>query len=320
MLVDIGVNFTNSQLHKDQAKLIHEAGEANVRVIVLTGTSENVSRKSISMLDHRLQGVPASDLCHLFSTVGVHPHEATSWKGKETGTSTSSKTIGTLQALREMLKDHRAVAVGECGLDYNRNHSPPEVQRAVFRAQVDLALELKMPLFLHEREAHIDLIGILDEAFGVCTSATTKQDGKITGDRQIEVERTRLESLGGKKEPPVPVVVHCFTGSARDLRAYLARGYYIGLTGTICKHVRGAPLRELLSTHQLPLDRLMLETDAPFMGFVKSRRRSEPADVVGVANCVADCLNVPLAQVCETTTRNALRFFRLDPTRLSIDS
>ena len=91
--------------------------------------------------------------------------------------------------------------------------------------------------------------------------------------------------------------------------AYVVRGFFIGFTGTICKKERGAPLRALLP--HLPLDRIMIETDAPYMGFVKGRRRSEPADVVGVAEKLAETLGVSLASVAAQTTASARSFFRL---------
>ena len=111
-----------------------------------------------------------------------------------------------------------AKAVGECGLDYNRNYSSRKDQMQAFRAQVALAVELKLPLFLHEREAHDDLISVLDEF-------------QLAGD-----ERQQLP----------PIVVHCFTGTSDEAAEYIQRGYYIGFTGTICKKERGAPLRDIL--------------------------------------------------------------------------
>lgn len=106
-----------------------------------------------------------------------------------------------------------------------------------------------------------------------------------------------------------PLVVHCFTGTAAEAAEYIRRGYYIGFTGTVCKKERGAPLRALLP--RIPLDRIMIETDAPYMGFLKTRRSSEPADVVLVAAEIARCLSTDTSAVREATTRNATRFFRL---------
>lgn len=185
----------------------------------------------------------------------------------------------TIQEMRSMLSDPLAKAVGECGLDYNRLYSSKEEQLHAFRQQVALACELDLPMFLHEREAHDDFLQVLDE----------------------------FDAQQQQQLPPI--VVHCFTGTLEEARAYIRRGYYLGFAGTICKKQRGAHLRELLC--YLPLERVMIETDAPFMGFVKGRRRSEPVDAVGVAEKISDCLGVSLEEVCRVTTENARSLFGL---------
>eukprot|EP00808_Paulinella_micropora_P024387 g79501.t1 len=286
----------------------HSASQSSQKTTVTTVTS---SRQTTSA---------NSSSSQLFATAGVHPHEASSWiwpngdgpdgrfgrssssskdnvragphgdpADSPAGAGTDKKAVaaarsrggaigparrgqgsaqGTEAVLRRLLLDPRVIAVGECGLDYNRDFSPRQVQLDVFRAQLQLARELGRPVFVHEREAHLDLCAVLDEVL---------HNGHCSPVKAIV-------------QSPVKVVVHCFTGNAAEAAEYVRRGYYIGLTGTICKHERGAALRDMLNKSIVPLSRLMLETDAPFMGFVKWRRRSEPADVVGVAQCVADCL------------------------------
>src|SRR5262249_4436563 len=149
----------------------------------------------------------------LFSTAGVHPHEA------------SRCDEATLRELRELAGQAEIVALGECGLDFHRNFSPRPVQEQVFAAQVALALELGKPLFLHEREASTSLLAILDRF---------------------------ADSTG---QLSVPVVVHCFTGTAQALEEYLVRDFFIGITGWICDERRGRPLQELIK--RVPLSRLM---------------------------------------------------------------
>ncbi len=126
------------------------------------------------------------------------------------------------------------------------------------------------------RDAHKDLVKVLDEF-----------------DRELP-----------------PIVVHCFTGTKNEAMSYIERGYYIGFTGTICKKERGAPLRELLPS--IPLEKIMVETDAPYMGFQKKRKSSEPADCVEVARKLAETINVSFSTVCDVTTSNALKFFRIE--------
>jgi len=180
--------------------------------------------------------------------------------------------------LRELLRDPLASAVGECGLDYFRNFSPHSAQQNAFRLQLDLAVETGKPAFLHQRDAHADFVAILADY---------------------------LPQLSG-------AVAHCFTGQADELHAYLDMGLYVGITGWICDERRGQHLRELVRL--IPRDRLMIETDAPYLlpRDLEPRpasRRNEPRHLPHVLNTIAQCRNEPPAEVAEWTTRNALRFF-----------
>eukprot|EP00039_Didymoeca_costata_P024392 m.10178 g.10178 ORF g.10178 m.10178 type:complete len:303 (-) comp4215_c0_seq1:197-1105(-) len=280
--VDIGVNILNRQLEKDRDAIMARAHEAGVAMI-MTGTSLKNSRDTVHFCQqyNKKHASPGLTTC----TVGVHPHEAKHYN-KDTTAELEKLLTGTKN-------DGVAIAVGECGLDYNRNFSSREAQLFAFKSQLSLAIRLKLPLFCHERDAHEDFLSVVD-SFNV-----KKQAG---GGEAID-SSTSSESLP-------PLVVHCFTGNESELDAYIARGFYIGLTGTICKFKRGATLRELVK--RIPHDRLLIETDAPFMGFVKTRRRSEPEDVLGVASKIAECLGVTKEYVCKATTENASRFFNLD--------
>lgn len=261
-VVDIGVNLTHRAFRRHWRDVVRRAVDAGVHKLILTGTSVEGSREGLRMAQ---QWLDETNSRNLYATVGVHPHDAKTW----------SET--TLDEMRELLRHPLAVAVGECGLDYNRNFSSPSDQTHAFREQVKLAVELEKPLFLHEREAHGGLLGVLDEF----------EEGKLP-----------------------PVVAHCFTGTKEEALEYVKRGYYVGFTGTVCKKERGAPLRELLPS--LPLERIMVETDAPFMGFKKGRRSSEPADCVDVAKKVAEATDILAETAYEVTTANALRFFGID--------
>lgn len=264
-VVDIGVNLTHKAFQNRWKDVVRQAIVAGVDTILLTGTCLDRSRQCMEMAQQWLDeegGTP-----NLFFTVGVHPHDAKTWR--DDGTSA--------QAMKELLKHPLAVAVGECGLDYNRNFSSKEEQNLAFLRQVELACECNLPLFLHEREGHEDLVKVLDEV--------------------------------AKTKTLPPIVVHCFTGTEAEALAYIERGYFIGFTGTICKKERGAPLRALLP--KLPLDRLMVETDAPFMGFQKGKRSSSPADCADVAKKLAETMGISLEHACQTTTETALSFFQI---------
>ena len=297
-LVDIGVNLTHRALIKHWKEVVQRAIDANVDRMLLTGTSIKSSRESIQLA--REWSDDNDGKRNLLCTVGIHPHDAKLFHPKAaeapveestSSSSTSSTTctskvdaVDTISEMREMITTNRplVVAVGECGLDYNRNFSSKTDQIHAFREQVKLACELQMPLFVHEREASADTMRIFDQ---------------IIADDSI---------------PPLPpVVIHCFTGEASEAMAYIDRGFYIGFTGTICKKERGAHLRNFLPS--IPLDRILIETDAPFMSFLKRKkaRHSEPSHVVGVAEEISRTMGISLIEVCRTTTKTAEDFFCL---------
>ncbi|MEO8705489.1 MAG: TatD family hydrolase, partial [Kofleriaceae bacterium] len=257
-IIDIGVNLTHRSFAGDRERVIDDAIAAGVTRMILTGTSEDNSDRS--------QAIAAARPGVLFSTAGVHPH------------TTSRCSAGTLANLRALAKLPGVVAIGECGLDFNRDFSPRSVQERWFEAQLGLAGELGLPVFLHERDAHV---------------------------RFLEILRAHRASL-------VDAVVHCFTGTAAELDAYLELGACIGITGWICDERRGADLRTL--TARIPLDRLMIETDAPFLAPRDLRpkvSRNEPKYLPHVLAAIAAERGESVEDVAAATTATATRVFRL---------
>jgi TatD DNase family protein len=262
-IIDIGVNLMHPSFDRDREAVIASAGDAGVSPLIITGTSVEDSRKALEYA--------ALYPGRLYATAGVHPHDA--------------KTCGasTLPALKELAAHDAAVAIGECGLDYNRDFSPRPLQREWFEKQAVLAVELGMPLFLHERDASEDFTAIL-RATGVTDMA-----------------------------------VHCFTGTEAELERYLERGAYIGVTGWICDERRGRRLRSLV--RGIPPDRLLIETDAPFLfprdmgipaGSEKPRSgRNEPRFLGHILRTIAGCLEKDEELLARETRENARRFFRL---------
>ncbi|HKV96787.1 MAG TPA: TatD family hydrolase [Gammaproteobacteria bacterium] len=188
--------------------------------------------------------------------------------------------LGAPAALRALLSEPEVLAVGECGLDYFRNFSPQDQQRRVFEAQLELAAETHKPVFLHQRDAHADFTTMLRRW------------------------RPRLSAA----------VVHCFTDGERELQDYLELDCHIGITGWICDERRGAHLRALVKL--IPGDRLMLETDAPYLlpRDLKPKphtHRNEPMYLAHICETVAECVGKPRAQVADETTANARRFFNI---------
>jgi TatD DNase family protein len=186
--------------------------------------------------------------------------------------------------LRELSAHPEVVAVGECGLDYFRNFSPEDAQRSAFERQLDIAVESGKPVFLHQRDAHEDFVALLTD---------------------------RLNDIAGG-------VAHCFTGSKDQLRTYLDMGLYVGITGWICDERRGQDLRE--AVEYLPLDRVLLETDAPYLlprdlPWKVSGRRNEPATLPHVLETLARYMHREVDAVAAAATRNTETLFRLGPGR-----
>jgi TatD DNase family protein len=170
--------------------------------------------------------------------------------------------------------------VGECGLDFNRQYTPHPDQERWFVAQIELACQLGKPLFLHSRDAHPRFADIL------------------------HAYRDQLPAA----------VAHCFTGEREELYAYLDLGLSIGITGWICDERRGAHLHALV--RDIPADRLMLETDAPYLTPRDLRpqpkaRRNEPAFLPHILRTVARALDQPAEALAHQTSQNARRFFSL---------
>ncbi|MBK7824758.1 TatD family hydrolase [Nannocystis sp.] len=257
-LVDIGVNLGHRSFAADREAVIERALKSGVRTMICTGTNVRGSQEALA-LSGRRPGV-------LFATAGVHPHDAARCDNT------------TIAALRSLAARPAVVAIGECGLDFNRDFSPRPVQVEWFRRQVALAKELELPLFLHERDAAAAFLEVLD----------------------------------AERPAPETVVVHCFTGDAPTLQQYLRRGYNIGITGWICDERRGQHLRALVK--QIDRTRLLVETDAPFLTPRDLRPkpadgRNEPAFLPHVVHAIAACRGEAAVELAAATTANARRVF-----------
>lgn len=263
-LVDIGFNFTSSAFRKDEAEVISRALKAGVKNFVLIGSDVKESEYALQL---------STQYSGMVSTAGVHPHLSKQWQ------------VDSYDKLKQLAANKNVAAIGEAGLDYNRNYSTHEQQTHAFREQLKLAVELNMPIFLHERDAHDDFIKILAEY------------------------RQELSK----------VVVHCFTGSNEQLAAYLDIDCHIGITGWICDERRGLHLHEAIKT--IPSNRLMIETDAPYLlprdlpkdQFPKiDGRRNEPAYLPHILSTVAECREASVEQTAYDTTQTAKEFFSID--------
>jgi TatD DNase family protein len=261
LLIDIGINLTHDSYDSDRDAVLARAAAVGVVQMVVTGASGDGSRKAVA-LAHEHPG-------RLFATAGVHPHHATEL------TDSLAEELDALARLPEV------VAVGECGLDYFRDFSPRNVQRAAFARQLEIAAGVGKPLFLHQRDAHEDFVAVLREH---------------------------------PKAIAAGAVAHCFTGQANELRDYLDMGLFIGITGWICDERRGHHLLPLM--REIPADRLMIETDGPYLlpRDLKPKpesRRNEPAFLPHIAATIAKARGESVEEFARATTATAQRFFRL---------
>ena len=182
-----------------------------------------------------------------------------------------------IEFLKDMsiyLDDPNAICLGEMGLDFNRNFSSKEEQILCFESQLSLANSINKPLFLHQRDAHEEFLSILDNY---------KFNQKL--------------------------IVHCFTGNLSELEDYLKRDFYIGITGWVCDLKRGLDLRECIN--HIPQDKLLIETDSPYLSPRKKIRRNEPKFLIDVAEEVARLRQQTKESIVKSSYENSLNFFNL---------
>lgn len=264
-LIDIGANLTHESFERDLDAVLERARAAGVAQMVVTGASREHSPMALE-LARRHPGF-------LYATAGVHPHHAVEY------------TDECDAEMRALHMHPEVVAVGECGLDYNRDFSPRPAQRRAFERQLQIAADLAVdgvgkPLFLHQRDAHDDFLAMMKNF-----------DGKLG-----------------------PAVVHCFTAERRELFDYLDRDWHIGITGWLCDERRGAHLRELVK--HIPAGRLMIETDAPYLlprtlRPLPKDRRNEPAFLSHIVEELARDRGEDVALTAANATAATRAFFRL---------
>jgi TatD DNase family protein len=259
-LIDIGANLTHESFRHDFDAVLDRARSHGVIQMVVTGASQDGSEHALALAKNH-PGV-------LYATAGVHPHHAIDYTGV------------TDARLRELAQLQEVRAVGEMGLDYHRNYSPRDVQLQVFEQQLQIAVEVGKPVFLHQRDAHHDFFALL--------------------------KRYR------HKIPAA--VVHCFTDTREAMLDYLALDCHIGITGWICDERRGTHLREFV--REIPANRLMIETDAPYLlpRTVRpqpSHRRNEPMYLKHICEEIARDRGEPVEVTAANSTATAKAFFSL---------
>lgn len=263
---EIGINLTNKRYNKDRVQVIQDAIELGVRKMVITGTNVKESQQAHALTIGELnKAFPAT----LYSTAGCHPHDASSLN--EEG----------LATIRALASQSTVVAIGECGLDFNRDFSPRPTQIEAFKQQLELAVETQLPVFLHERDAF---------------------------DTQYQILKDYMPSLKG-------AITHCFTGTLSDMEAYLELGLSIGITGWLCDERRGKPLYDIVQF--IPDNKLMIETDGPYLTPRDLPRkpkdgRNEPKYLPHIGTAVAKARNQSPEHVAKITYQNSCDFFNIE--------
>ena len=246
MLIDSHAHIQLSQFNPDRDAVLKRAHEAGVPTILVIGFDVETSLGAVELAEKHTQ---------VYATVGMHPHDA------------KDLTPDVLKIFRELATHPKVIALGEMGLDYYRDLSPRPLQKEAFEKQLDLAEELQMPIIIHNRDAYMDILPILEA-----------RQGKIQG------------------------VLHCFTGDVELMRRSLAIGFHIGIGGIVtypnAKDVQAV-------AKEVPEDRLLIETDCPWLAPQFRRgKRNEPSYVRAVAEKIAELRDTSVETIGEITTQN----------------
>lgn len=250
-IFDTHAHYDSSAFHADREAVLAALPEAGVALVVDPGCDLPTSRAALAL---------AEQFPHVYAAVGIHPEDCGGY------------TDADLDALRQLCRHDKAVAIGEIGLDYYWAENPPrEFQQQVFRRQLELALELDMPVIIHDREAHGDSLAIV------------------------------------KEYPGLRGVFHCFSGSPEMAAELLKRGWYLGFDGPITyKNAKRAPEVAAMT----PLDRILVETDSPYMTPVPFRgKRNDSRYLPYVLEKLAEWKGVTTEEMTDITFANGKRLF-----------
>lgn len=252
-MIDTHAHVHSRAFDKDRADVVRRTWESGGRFLI---------EVNITATDWpRVRDLAESD-SRIFATAGIHPHD------------TGEATLASLEELFRVIDHPKVRGIGETGLDYHRNYAPHDVQQAFFRRHVAFARETGLPLVVHSREAHADVLNIIEE----------EGRGTVRG------------------------VMHCFSGDLSVARRALEIGFLLGFGGaTTYNPKRSAPL-----IRDVGLDAIVLETDCPYLTPHPRRNdRNEPANIPVIASCIAGYLDLAVADIERVTDANAIRLFRL---------
>jgi TatD DNase family protein len=254
MLIDSHCHLDMKNFDKDRDAVIERAQKDGIVHMISIGIDVKSSESALAL---------ARQYPFISATVGCHPHDADGCCAED------------LKTLSRMAAEPEVVAWGEIGLDYYRNYAKKENQQNIFKIQLELAQAAKLPVIIHDRDAHEEVYAVLEKM------------GK--GERKG--------------------IIHCFSGDRDLAEAFIALGYYISIPGTVT-YKKAVQIKEVAA--KIPLDRMLVETDSPFLAPVPRRgKRNEPAFINHTAREIAKLRDIPFETVAEQTTRNAGTLFGL---------
>lgn len=255
MLFDTHAHLDDGKFDEDRDEVVKQCSEAGVSLILNAGSNMETSVKSIAL---------AGKYQFIYAAVGVHPHDATDM---------DEETAGVLASLAE---NKKVRAIGEIGLDYHYDLSPRDVQKERLEEQIDLARQLRLPVIIHDREAHGDIMDIF--------------------------KKTRIKEVGG--------VLHSFSGSAEMALECLKLGLYISISGPV---TFSNAKKTIEAIREVPLDMLLIETDSPYLTPVPHRgKRNYPGYVRLVAEKIAEIKGITFEEVAQQTMENGKRLFGIE--------
>lgn len=253
-MIDSHAHLDDEKFDLDRDELIENLKQNGIDLVFNIGADIESSRNSVAL---------SKEYENVYAAVGIHPHDA----------KTYSEEIET--ELIELSKAEKVVAIGEIGLDYYYDLSPRDVQKEVFKRQIELANSLNLPIVIHSRDAHKDTFDILKEAH--------------------------------EKYPEMRVLIHCYSSSVELMHEYMKLGFYIALGGAVTFKNSVTPKK---IAQEVPIDRLLLETDSPYMTPVPYRgKRNEPMYVKYVADLIAEIRGISVEELIRHTDKNTKEFY-----------
>ena len=289
MLIDSHCHIDGEQFDEDRDAVVQRARDAGVVAMLNIGTGDPHGD------DFRRAVAVAERYEDVFASVGVHPHDAKLYDDAAE------------EHLVELAKSEKVIAWGEIGLDYYYDHSPRDVQRDVFRRQIRTAKRLGLPVIIHSRDSDDETVEILTEEFERSADTPVRNEDRF-GSKSAAVSPE--EPAIAEKSVRVPGIMHCFGGTPAMAEALMEIGFLISFAGNVT-FKKAENLRE--AARVVPLDRLLIETDCPFLTPVPFRgKRNEPSFVIHTAKFLADFYGVDVEKLADQTTSNFVDFFGLN--------